>query len=137
LKGFSRGTYLTGPFDTKPLRKLRLIASLCSPFVEKLGTQNSGVIHPRRVGGLKLSGCPALVKQAVDQTFDPVSGLSSIQSAKRRDSRSVVVQLRVGASNYSFQECRAVISSTEAEEQVYASRDKFNPAHEEISAPNA
>jgi hypothetical protein len=40
----------------------------------------------------------------------------------------VVVQLRLGASNYSFQECRAVISATEAEEQVYASRDKFNPA---------
>jgi len=47
----------------------------------------------------------------------------------------VVVQLRLGASNYSFQECRAVISATEAEEQVYASRDKFNPAHAKISAP--
>jgi len=31
-----------------------------------------------------MSGCPARVKQAVDQTSDPVSGLSSIQSAKRR-----------------------------------------------------
>ena len=47
----------------------------------------------------------------------------------------MVVQLRLGASNYSFQECRAAISATEAEEQVYASRDKFNPAHAKISAP--
>lgn len=47
----------------------------------------------------------------------------------------MVVQLRLGASNYSFQECRVVIFSTEAEEQVYASRDKFNPAREEINPP--
>jgi len=103
--------------------------------VEKLGTQNSGVVHPRRVGGLKLSGCPAQVKQPVDQTSDPVSSLSSIQSAKRRGSRSVVVQPRLGAFNYSFQEYRAVITSTGAEEQVCASRDKLTPARQEISAP--
>ena len=36
----------------------------------------------------------------MDQTSDPVSGLSSIQSFRRRDSRFVVVQLRLGASNY-------------------------------------
>ena len=43
-------------------------------------------------------GSPAPVKQAVHQTSDTVSGLSSIQSSKPRGSRSVVAQLKLGAS---------------------------------------
>ena len=47
-----------------------------------------------------MSGCPVLLLQALDQTSDPVSGLSSIQLVKRKGSQSVVVQLRLGVSNY-------------------------------------
>jgi len=83
-----------------PIVTLRQIAFFCPPFVEKLGTQKQWAVPSSELGHVEWSGCPALVKQAVDQTSDPVSGLSSIQSVKRRGSRSVAVQHRLGASNY-------------------------------------
>ena len=49
-------------------------------------------------------GRPVLLRQAVDQTSDAASGLSSIQPANPRGSRSVVVQVRLGASNYTSPE---------------------------------
>jgi len=64
--------------------------------------------HPKQGGRpssegrqIELSGCPARVRQAADQTPDAVSGLPSIQSAGRRGSRSVAVQHRLGAFDYS------------------------------------
>ena len=70
------------------------------PVRREVGHPNNGWLSLLGGRQIELSGCPTLAQQAVDQTSDPVSGLSSIQSAKPRGSRSVVVQLRLGASNY-------------------------------------
>lgn len=65
---------------------------------------------------------PSSSEQAVDQTSDPASGLSSIQSAKPRGSRSVVVQLRLGASTSFLQ-----IESKPAIEALRSSLARIQP----------
>ena len=75
------------------------------------------------------------MKQAVDQTSDPVSGLSSSQSAKRRALGPWSFNSGWARPTTVSKNAEHVISATEAEKQVYTSRDKFNPAHAKIRAP--